>query len=138
MYHVYCTAANSTEYNKFNEHGPRGINIVERTLLIKGGAGINQKHVRTPLGVHTIVSDEDMEWLKDDYHFKQKIKDGYIVVRKQNVDPEVVAADMVTRQWKNGQKTDAFPVSPMDFNGEKAGDSLTAVEPKVNKKSRAA
>jgi hypothetical protein len=133
MYHVYCTAANSTEYNKFNEHGPKGINVVERSLLIKGGAGINKRHVQTPLGVHTIISDEDYEWLKNDYHFKQQIKDGYIVVKKQKVDSEVVAADMVT----HNQKTDACPIVPQDFNDKPAGDGLTAVTPRVNKSKAA-
>jgi hypothetical protein len=138
MYHVYCTAANSTEYVKYSEHGPNGVNIAERSVLIKGGAGINKKNLQTPLGVHTAIEDADYEWLKDDYHFKQKIRDGYISVRKSQVDPEVAAADMVTRQWKNGQRTDAFPVAPMDFSDTKAGDGLTAVEPKTNKKSKAA
>jgi hypothetical protein len=138
MYHVYCTAANSTEFIKFNEHGPRGVNVMERSVLIKGGAGINRKNIVTPLGVHTAIEDEDYEWLKDDYHFKQKIRDGYITVRKSQVYPEVAAADMATRQWKNNQRTDAFPVVPQDFSDKKAGDGLTAVEPKTNKKSKAA
>jgi hypothetical protein len=129
MFHVYCTAANSTEYVKYNQHGPRGINVAERSVLIKGGAGINKKNVQTPLGVHTAVEDEDMEWLKDDFSFKQLIKNGYISVRKQKVDPEVAAADMVTRD----QKTDACPIVPQDFTEKAAGKDLTAVKPKVNK-----
>jgi hypothetical protein len=129
MYHVYCTAANSTEYVKYNEHGPRGINVTERAVLIKGGAGINRKNVQTPLGVHTTVEDEDMEWLKEDFSFKQHIKNGYITVRKQKADPEVAAAEMVTHD----QKTDACPIVPQDFNEKAAGKDLTAIKPKTNK-----
>jgi hypothetical protein len=129
MHHIFSTMANSNEYVRYSEHGPRGINVAERSILIKGGAGINKKNVQTPLGVHTAVEDEDMEWLKDDFSFKQHVKNGYITVRKQKVDPEVAAADMVTRD----QKTDACPIVPQDFNDKAAGKDLTAIKPKVNK-----
>ena len=134
MYHVYCTAANSTEFIRYNEHGPRGINIPEKSVVIKGGAGINKKHVMTPLGVHTAVEDDDMEWLKDDFSFKKHISNGYITVRKAEVNPEVAAANMVTHD----RKSDACPIVPQDFNKAPAGDGLTAIEPKTNKKSKAA
>lgn len=138
MYHIFSTAANSTEFIKFNEHGPKGINVFEKSVVINGGAGINRRHVQTPLGVHTTVSDEDYEWLKDDYHFKQKVKDGYITFRKQKVDPEVAAADMSTRKWVKSAtgelvRGDAFPVSPQDFDGKPVTEGLTAITPKVNK-----
>ncbi len=129
MHHIFSTMANSNEYVKYSEHGPRGINVAERSVLIKGGAGINKKNVQTPLGVHTMVEDEDMEWLKDDFSFKQHIKNGYITVRKQKTDPEVAAANMVTRD----QKTDACPIVPQDFNEKPAGKDLTAMKPRVNK-----
>jgi hypothetical protein len=129
MHHIFSTMVCDNTYVRYNAHGPRGINVAEAEVLIKGGTGINKKNVQTPLGVHTLVSDEDMEWLKDDYSFKQHIKNGYIVVRKQKVDPEVAAADMVTRN----QKTDACPIVPQDFTEKPAGKDLTAVKPKVNK-----
>jgi hypothetical protein len=138
MYHVYSTMANSNEYVRYSEHGPNGVNVAEASVLIKGGAGINRKHVQTPLGVHTAVSDEDMEWLKDNFSFKQHMANGHIRVEKRKVDPEVAAADMATRPWKGDKRMDAFPVTPQDFSGEKAGDGLTPVEPKTNKKSKAA
>src|SRR5579862_7257808 len=107
MHHVYSTMACDNEYVRYSEHGPQGVNIAERSVLIKGGTGINKKYLQTPLGVHTAVEDEDMEWLKDNYSFNQHMKNGYIRAEKQHVNPEVAAADMVTRGWKNGQKTDA-------------------------------
>ena len=121
--------ANDNAYVRYSEHGPRGINVAEREVLIKGGSGINKKNIQTPLGVHTLVSDEDMEWLKDDFSFNQHMKNGYIRVEKKKVDPEVVAVDMVTRD----QKTDACPIVPEDFNDKAAGKDLTAIKPKVNK-----
>jgi hypothetical protein len=138
MHHIYSTMANSNEYVKYSKHGPNGINVFERSVVIKGGAGINKKHVQTPLGVHTAIPDEDMEWLKDDYSFKQHQKNGYITVRKDKVDPEVAAANMATRQFRGDQRIDAFPVAPMDFTDKPIADGLTALEPKTNKKSKAA
>jgi hypothetical protein len=138
MQHVFSTMANDNEYVRYSEHGPLGVNIAERSVLIKGGTGINKKNLQTPIGVHTAVTDEDMEWLKDNFSFKQHQANGYIVVRKQKVDAEVVAADMPTRQWvkdANGKpvRGDAFPVAPMDFTDKPAGKDLTAVVPKVAK-----
>jgi len=36
------------------------------------------------------------------------------------------------------QKTDACPLVPQDFNDKELGNGLTKLEPKVNKKSKAA
>jgi hypothetical protein len=131
MYHIFSTLANSTRYVKYRQAPQRDLNIAERFVLIKGGSGIHQKHIGTPLGIHTAVSDEDMEWLKDDLHFKQHIKNGYVTVRKSEVNPEVAAADMVTRD----RVTDACPVVPQEFKED--GDRET-IKPVVNKKSKAA
>ncbi|OJW21174.1 MAG: hypothetical protein BGO49_24485 [Planctomycetales bacterium 71-10] len=134
MYHIYSTLANDNEYIRYSEHGPRGVNVAERSVLVKGGSGVHQKRLGTPLGVHTAVSDEDFAWLKENFSFKQHMANGYIRVEKSKLDPEVVAADMVTRD----QKTDACPIVPQDFSDKPAKDGLTAIEPKTNKKSKAA
>jgi hypothetical protein len=143
MYHIYTTYASDNEYIRYSEHGPRGVNVAERSVLIKGGTGVNRKNLGTPLGVHTTISDDDYEWLKDDYSFKEHVKNGYVTVQKHKVEAEVVAADMPTRQWvKDAQgnvvRGDSFPVAPQDFSDKPAGDGLTAIEPKTNKKSKAA
>jgi hypothetical protein len=133
MYHVYSTMSSDNEYVRYSEHGPQGVNIAERSVLIKGGSGANRKNFGTPLGVYTSVSDEDFEWLKEDYSFKRHMNNGYITVQKSKVDPEVAAADMTTRN----QKTDACPLVPQDFSDKPAADGLTAIEPKTNKKKAA-
>lgn len=127
MHHIYSTMSNSNEYVRYNNHGPQGINVAEASVVIKGGSGMNHKYLRTPLGVHTAVSDEDMAWLKDDFSFRQHMANGYITVKKAKVDPEVAAADMVTHD----RKTDACPIVPQDFRDD--GDRET-IKPMVNKK----
>jgi hypothetical protein len=131
MYHVFNTMANSTKYVKYRPAPQKDLNIAERSVLIKGGSGIHQKHIGTPLGIHTAVSDEDMEWLKEDLHFKAHVKNGYITVRKGEVNPEVAAAEMVTHD----PKTDACPVIPQDFKDD---DKKETIKPVLNKKSKAA
>jgi hypothetical protein len=128
MFHVFNTMANSTKYVKYRAAPQRDLNIAEREVLIAGGSGINKKHLGTTLGVHTSVSDEDMEWLKDDTNFKQHIANGYITVEKRKVNPEVAAADMVTHD----RKTDACPVAPQEFKLD--GDRET-IKPVANKKA---
>jgi hypothetical protein len=131
MYHVYSTMANSNRYAKYRADSPNGVRIIERDVVINGGSGINTKHIGTPLGIYTSVSDEDMDWLKDDFAFNQHIKAGYIRVEKHKVHTEVAAADMVTRD----QKTDACPIVPEQFNLD--GDKET-IKPMTGKKKKAA
>lgn len=138
MYHIYSTMACDNEYVRYSEHGPKGVNVAEASVFVKGGTGINKKNIQTPLGVHTHVSEEDMDWLKDNFSFNQHVKNGYIRVEKRKINPEVAAADMATRQWKGDQRIDAFPVTPQDFTDKPVADGLTALEPKTNKKSKAA
>ncbi len=114
MYHVFSTMANANRYIKYRQAPQKDLNIGERSVLINGGSGMNRKQISTPLGVHTSISDEDYEWLKDDLHFKQHIANGYITVRKAEVNPEVAAAEMVTHD----QKTDACPIVPQDFKDD--------------------
>jgi hypothetical protein len=131
MHHIYATLANNNEYVRYTNNGPGGVNIAERSILIKGGHGIHKKGIGTAMGVHTAVPDEDMAWLQEDFSFKQHIKNGYIQVKKGEVNTEVAAADMVTRN----QKTDACPIVPQDFvlDGKKE-----TVKPVEGKKPRAA
>ena len=129
MHHVYSTLANNNEYVHYTNNGPGGVNIAERTVLIKGGHGIHKKGIGTAMGVHTSVSDEDFEWLKDDYSFKQHLKNGYVRVQKSEVNTEVAAADMVTRN----QRTDACPIVPQDFKDDSDPESVKPVTGKARK-----
>jgi len=142
-YHIYSTLANSTQYINYARHNPGAVNVVGKTVLIKGGSGIAREHMQTPLGVHTAIEDQDYEWLQNDPHFKEHLKRGYLVVRKGEVHPEKVAADMAVRQWvkdASGKVVpgDSFPVAPQDFSDKPVAANLTAITPVSNKKSKTA
>jgi hypothetical protein len=129
MHHIYSTLANNNEYIQYNNNGMGGVNTVQRSVLIKGGHGIHKKGIGTAMGVHTTVSDDDMAWLQEDFSFKQHIKNGYIQVKKGEVNTEVAAADMVTRN----QKSDACPIVPQDFKDDGKKETVKPAEGKKTK-----
>lgn len=138
MYHIYSTLANSTKYVKYRDPIPGQHSVAERSVLIRGGTGINQQSLSTPMGIHTGISEEDYDWLKDDSHFKEHMKRGYIVARKSEVHPEVVAPDMAIRKWTkdglgNAIKEDAFPIVPQEFNENGGAETI---KPMASKKSK--
>lgn len=129
-FHVFCTAANSTEFVLYakQEH-QRDINVAIDSVVIHGGSGVANKKLVTPLGVHTSVPESKMEWLKEDPQFKAMVNAGYISVSDRHVNPEVAAADMVTHD----QHTDACPIVPQDFSEKSNREGLTAIKPILNK-----
>lgn len=54
---------------------------IENFILVKGGSGIANKHVMTPLGVITEVSAEELKLLEKVPSFLRHKKNGYITVR---------------------------------------------------------
>lgn len=97
MPYVYSTLTNSTTYVHYKPTDPKQLSIRDKSVTIRGGANLPTKTLVTPLGVATKVSDEDMEWLEKDYHFKEHVKQGFLIVDKRNVAPEKMAESMKKR-----------------------------------------
>ncbi len=110
--YVYSTLANDQNYHVFKTENFKGVHKIIRSIYIKGKAGIANKHLFTPLGAVTNVSDEDLALLEKDEVFQTHKKNGYIVVRSDKVDPEVAVADNM-----NARDISA-PVVPEDSNPE--------------------
>jgi len=121
MPYVYSTATCPIAYVKYaeptpserNDRSSSGYNRVIKEVVINGGHGLADKHLFTPNGVATKVSDEDMEFLLQDQNFQQHHKDGFISYDKKNVDPAKKASNMA-------KKDGAAPLTPDDF---KAGEN---------------
>lgn len=105
---VYSTLTNSTIYAIYRDTDPKASDIIERKILIKGGANIANKHFETPTGVVTEVSDDDLKLLMKDYHFREHMKNGFVTVENYKASPEKVA--------KNMEEKD--PSAPRDKNSE--------------------
>lgn len=116
MNYVYSTATCAIAYVKYqppidSENANRassGYNKVLKRVVINGGHGVNTKHLFTPSGVVTQVSDEDMEFLLQDENFKRHVKAGYMSYDKKKVDPAKKAANMA-------DKDGSSPLTPKDF-----------------------
>lgn len=66
-------------------------------ILIVGGANIPDKHLLTPYGKVTKVSDDQYAALKDHHLFKLHEANGFVKADKNKADADKVAADMTGR-----------------------------------------
>ncbi len=82
------------------------------SVTIKGGAGVANKNIITPLGVHTEVSAEEMDLLNENGIFKLHKDAGFIAVEEKKADVEKVVADMTTKADPSA------PLTPSDYEDE--------------------
>lgn len=125
--YVYSTLSNDQCYTKYRT-GENDIPVVESQILIKGGTNVAQgqeTRLFTPMGVATKVTEEELAILKDNPVFRQHEANGFIKYDSRNVNPEKIAATMVTRDK-------SAPMVPEDF-----GDDDRA-KPKLEKPKKAA
>lgn len=121
QHYVYSTLSTDVEYALWSK--PAGdLPVVERTVLIKGGANVANDRVVTPYGIATNVSDEELELLNGNEVFNLHKKNGFITVSKKSEDPEKVATDMTGRDA-------SAPLVPQDFpEGEAPTTGKTKVK----------
>lgn len=111
--YVFSTLANDQVYQNWQE-GPHDVPIEARGIHIKGGTGVANDRLITPIGVCTEIDEADLEQLEKNAVFKMHQDNGFVVVRKSKADPEKVAADMA--QDPSGPRT------PSDYQGGGAND----------------
>jgi len=94
MKSVISTLAADTRYTKWVTQA--GLNTVERSVLVKGGAGVAVRGggKDTPRGMRTEISDEDAEFLSNHNQFKDHVKRGFVRIVNSAVDPEKSAQSM--------------------------------------------
>ena|ERR1700757_1171061 len=108
MPHVYSRLANSVTYTEWKTGGG-DLPVKGREVTIKGGTGVASKHLITPLGVVTSVTDEEAEFLANDHHFQQHKSNGFVKIEKTKHEIEAVVADM-------GDAVDkSSPLTPSSF-----------------------
>lgn len=81
--YVYSTVTASIEYT-----------IGDKTIVIKGGANVTNKHMWTPKGVATQVTKEELEELRKIPSFSSREKEGYFSTSQFEKDANKVAGDM--------------------------------------------
>lgn len=106
---VFSTLANDQQYVHYTA-GPDLPLEISRTF-IKGGTGVANDRLITPIGVMTEVSVEDYELLQKNPEFNAHTERGFITVREGKADPEQVASDMETQD-------NSAPLTPSDFKDD--------------------
>lgn len=91
-FYVFSTLPNAQAYTS---HKPAGdIEIPDRTVIIKGGAGVADKRYETAPGVMTEVTEDELEFLKKNKVFQRHCDRCFIFVSDKAVEVETAAADM--------------------------------------------
>jgi hypothetical protein len=106
--YVYSTLSCDNMYREWVPSGANEIPQAGRDILVKGGTGIANDRIVTPLGVRTEIDADAIPILKANASFKLHEKNGFVLISSDKRDPEVMAADM--------QRGDGgSPLSPLDI-----------------------
>lgn len=103
---IFCTLASDVAYTN-HAQGGGDMPIELPPVVIKGGAGVANDRIVTPRGVATEVTEEQVEYLRQNEIFKLHEKNGFVMVSESYADPDTVAADMTGRD-------NSAPVVPQD------------------------
>jgi hypothetical protein len=108
--YVFSTLANDQNYTNWVKGGG-DVPIKGHAVMIKGGTGVANNRLITPLGVSTEVTEFDLEELKKNPSFLEHQKDGYITVQNKKMDTEKVASNM-------NLKDESAPMTDADYASE--------------------
>lgn len=92
-HYVFSTLANDQNYTNWHKGGA-DLPVKGHSVLIKGGTGVANDRLITPIGVSTEISEHDLEELQRNPQFKQHQENGFLVVKSKNADVEKIASDM--------------------------------------------
>lgn len=120
-HYIFSTLTASQVYTR-TAPGGADLPVTVAEVFIAGGSNVPDKYLRTPLGVMTPVTDEEMAVLTENPVFQMHMKNGFITITESPAEPEVVAADMETRD-------ESAPLVDSDFN-----DLPEDNKPKANKR----
>lgn len=97
-YYVYSTLTNSHRYADYKPQTAPGQPLeIKASVLIHGGANRATDKQMTPLGIMTEVNEGEMQILQTVPLFRQHLEEGFIIVKTDKQDPDMVAKDMTAR-----------------------------------------
>lgn len=124
---IFSTLASDVAYTN-HAQGGGDMPIELPPVVVKGGAGVANDRLVTPRGVATRVTEEQVEYLRQNEIFKLHEKNGFVMVSESAGDPDTVAADMTGRD-------NSAPIVPQD---NLAPDAATVVGGEETDASQAA
>jgi hypothetical protein len=117
--YVFSTLTNDQRYIVWSK-ADNDLPTEERSIFIKGGTGIANDRLITPLGVMTEIDESDIEVLEANPVFQIHADNGFVVIERAKADPEKVAADMET-------KDKSAPLTDSDFPSDSTGATVHSV-----------
>lgn len=121
MPYVYSTLTSDNRYTIY-ANGGGDLKVARHDILIKGGTGIADKNLITPIGVATQISDEDAALLKEHPVFKLHEANGFVVIDDKKHEAEKVASNGMEIADGSAPVTEA-EVKPK--RGRKTAEELT-------------
>lgn len=120
--YVYSTLSTDQLYTLY-VRGGNDIPRPDKQILVKGGANVANKHLWTPRGVVTEITEEELALLRDNKLFQIHEKNGYVKVDKAKVEVEKAVSDMEPRD-------ESSPLQPGDYEVEnQAAPVLNVIAP---------
>ena len=109
-YYIYSTLTCSQNYCDYYPSPDQHIlPQVKSKIHIAGGHGVAGKHLITPRGVVTKITDEQYEILSGNPEFQLHMKNGFITAEKHKIEPE-----KAIRAMENKDKS--APLTPNDYS----------------------
>lgn len=101
MPYIVSTLSNDNVFADYNrgDAGAGGMGrpaVTKTSVTINGGANV-ANGLRTPEGVLTSVSEEELAFLQSHRNFQQQVDAGFLKVMSREADPDKVADDMTDR-----------------------------------------
>ena len=127
-YYVYSTLASDVSYTN-HAKGGGDMPIELPPVFIKGGAGVANDRLITPLGVVTEVTEQELAYLRENEVFKLHEKNGFISISERKTDPDKAALDMTARD-------NSAPLVPEDMKPEDQPASVGGEEPSPKSKRK--
>jgi len=107
---IFSTMTGAVTYTDW-KMSPGGLSIAGKEVTIKGGANVaDRRTILTPRGIGTQVTDDDLQFLKNDPTFLMHEKNGFITIDSASDirDADLAAASMEGRD-------DSAPDVEQDF-----------------------
>ena len=111
--YVYSRISTDVSYGDYAPAPDGAVPKLARFVAIKGGAGVANKNIVTPMGVATQVSDDEAKFLSSNPDFLRHMERGFVTIRDKKADVDVVAADM-------GALDKSSPLTDADYAPGKA------------------
>ena len=108
--YVYSTLAADVDYTPYVKGGG-DLPVAQPAIRIKGGAGVANDRVISPVGVMTEIEADQLMLLRSDAVFVLHEANGYIKLSEKAHEVEAVTGDMQGRD-------NSAPAIPEDFENE--------------------